>query len=105
MKREIILTVHNSGSENYRLFLSEEDSSIIEPSSANSISTSLGNGLIRIGALRTYHNHNNIGSPEINSWIKENGYHIYPRNNNTKLIFNVKIEGDSHHYEFYNNQA
>ena len=105
MKREIILTVHNSGGENYRLSLSEDDSSIIEPRSARSVSISLGNGVLRINALTTYHNHYNLGSPEINSWIRENKYHIYSRNNNTKLIFNVEINGDSHHYEIYNNQA
>ena len=106
MKKEVILTVHKIDDQHYRLSLSREDSSVIKPKSAQSISISLGNEVIEIdGALNTYKKHNNIVSTEVNSWISEKGYDNYLRNENTKLIFSVEINGDSHHYEFYNNQA
>jgi uncharacterized membrane-anchored protein len=106
MKREIILTVHKIGDQHYRLSLSKEDSSVIKPSSARSVSISLGNEVIEIDdALNTYQKYNNIVSTEINSWISEKGYDNYLRNENTKLIFSVETNGDSHHYEFYSNQA
>lgn len=106
MQKEIILTVHKSAGNNYRLALSTEDINIIKPDTVSDLSVSLGGKTFRIeGALDTYKEYGTIGSTDIYNWIRDNSYNIYTRNLNPKLIFTISIKGSKHHYELYKNQG
>lgn len=105
MQKEIILTVHKSAGNNYRLALSTKDINKIKPKTVSDLSVSLGGETFRIeGALDSYKEFGTLGSTDIYNWIRDNGYNIYEKNKNPKFIFTISMKGSKHHYELYKNQ-
>ncbi len=92
----LILAVQPTGSGSYRLGISNEDSNqyFVHRKRIVFIETS----------DNTFETHTTCGPPlpkgfdlyskEINSWIQENKFHVYPKGKPTKLEFDLSREGN-----------
>ncbi len=102
--KTVILTIAPTGtnSDHYRLYL--DDKTINRE--IKTLTIVLENEVIEIiDALATYINYGNLSHPTIHKWIIDNNLTNTPPRKPAKLIFSLTIEGSSHRYKFYPDQA
>lgn len=98
----VILTVHPTHENTYRLGLSQRDMMIIKPNESKGLIIKLENEYIIIDkALNTYQTYGTIFRNEISEWILKKGYDKYPERLNYKIIFRFTNDNGIHKYELY----
>lgn len=93
---KIILTVQSTWNDSYRLGISNDDSKQYFVQRKKSVTVKIGN--IKINT------HTTCGPPlpkgfdlyaqELNSWILQNNFHVYPKGHPTKLEFDLSRNED-----------
>ncbi len=92
----LTLTIQSTGSKSYRLGISNDDSKQYFVHRKKPVVIKIGEANIET--------HTTCGPPlpkgfdlyskKLNSWIMQNGFHIYPKGNPTKLEFDLLREDD-----------